>query len=246
MIARCLEGLREHGIGHAVAVDGRYFRGGQNDGYPWPSNDGTREYLRATRAQHPEWLTLVECPATGWPGQEIKRTAYLRAADRVAQPGDWLLQVDGDEELVENGQDYRGQTTEAWLAALPPEKTLVYVGIQNCDAAGNLVSNPDAWGKLYRWQPGLYYGREHWDLLAPDGTNVWGIASRPESPHAAKWTHLRFRHWGEVRTEQRKQEKSQYEGYRARVRSYYGCMNPHPGPEVGLAGVAMEGAYDGN
>ncbi len=239
MLCRCIDGLLRHGIDSVVVVDGRYFRGGSNDGQPWPSTDGSeKKALEYLQTIWPGWFAYLPCPPAGWPGQEVKRTAYLRVADRIAQPGDWLLQVDGDEELVANGTNHRGETLKEWLAALPPEKSLVYVGIRNVDAQGHVPPPPegnfDTWGKLYRWSPGMYYGREHWDLLTADGTNIWGMASRPESPHAAKWTHLVFHHWRDQRPPERKAEKSHYEGYRQQVRALHGAMNPNPTPEVNI------------
>ncbi len=243
MLDRCLYGLREYGIDHIIAVDGRYFRGGANDEQPWPSTDTTAEWLNVYAEN--DWLTYLPCPPAGWPGQEVKRTAYLRAADRIAEPGDWLLQVDGDEELVANGVNHRGETLKEWLTALPPEKQTVYVGIRNVDGRGEVPPPPDGnfdvWAKLYRWSPGMYYGREHWDLHLADGTNIWGRATRPESPHAAKWVHLVFHHWRDQRPEDRKHRKGEYEAYRAQVRALYGCMNPNPTPEVQTHGTQDPG-----
>jgi len=227
-IKRVVKSLRRGGIDRAIAIDGAY------QGFPhdtWASDDGTPEYLRQVAAETKGWLILVEAPAEGWPGQEVKRTVYFREADKIAQPGDWLVQVDGDEELLEDGADYRGRRVRDFLAEQSPIKTTCWTGVRNF-IDGQEPSGWDHWAKLYKWQPGMYYGREHWDILGPNGERIWDKALEMTSPQSCAWHYLQFNHLTEGRTNERKNIKSNYENFRAEQRRLYGCMNPNPTSEV--------------
>jgi hypothetical protein len=237
-IRRVIAGLRNNGIDRVVAIDGAY------QGFPheaWHSTDGTLEVLKRCQKEFfvksgefnecVPWLTLVEAPPDGWPGQEVKRTVYFREADKIAEPGDWLVQVDGDEELVEDGSDFKGRHLREFLASLPPNVTTIYTAIKNfCD--GQPAGNWDHWSKIFRWMPGLHYGREHWDILGGNDERIWDLHLNFSSPQARVWDFFRFHHLTESRTEERKGAKSQYENFRAEQRKLYGCMNPNPQIEV--------------
>lgn len=223
-----LQGLYVHGIDRAIAVDGAY------QGFPhesWASDDGTLDILAAAKADLPDWMTIVPAPPDGWIGQEIKRTVYFREADKIAEPGDWLLQVDGDEELV-CATDYAGRNVHSWFAALPPEKTTAYLAIRNWDGDETKAGGWDQWAKGYRWMPGLHYGNEHWDILGGDGERIWNLGLNMQSPQAATCGFCRFHHWSDARAEERKRAKSDYEVFRHEVRARYGAMNPIPEIEV--------------
>lgn len=227
-IERIIAGLRENGIDRVIAVDGAY------QGFPheaWHSTDGSLEFLKAEAARGDGWLTLVEAPKHGWIGQEVKRTIYFRAADRIAELGDWLIQVDGDEELVEDGADYQGRRIRDFLATLPEAVTTIYVSIRSL-REGRPIGAWDQWAKVYRWLPGLHYGHEHWDILDAEGRRIWDLSLNFQSPQARVWPHFRFHHWSEDRSHSRKNDKSAYEGYRAAFRHGHGSMNPHPQIEV--------------
>jgi hypothetical protein len=224
-IGRALAGLRRNGIDSAVAIDGAY------QGFPhnrWASDDGTINILR--RETKDGWLTLVEAPDDGWAGQEIKRTEYFRSSDTIALPGDWLVQVDGDEELIEDAANYAGKRLRDFLAEQPASVVTVYVGIRNVREGPGGEAMPagnfDLWPKVFRWQPGLRYGREHWDILAPDGRRLWDLGLNLRDHRAAVWPYFRFNHWSDVRAEERKRAKSAYENFRGEFRRVHGCMNP--------------------
>jgi hypothetical protein len=224
-IERVLAALRENGVDCAIAVDGAY------QGFPheqWWSSDGMLDVLR--EHSRDGWLHLVPAPANGWPGQEVKRTAYLRVADMIAQPGDWLVQVDGDEVLAEDREDWRGWRLRDYLAQLRPEQVCCYVAIADCDEQGTLRNGGQCWAKVYRWEPGLYYGAEHWEIIAPDGRRVWDLAMDYNDPRAAVWPNFRFHHM--KRANPRLDAKSSYNTFRAQWRAQHGVMNPNPTPEV--------------
>ncbi len=227
-LGRVLQGLFTHGIDAAIAVDGAY------QGFPheaWHSTDGTLDILAAWKQDCDDWLTVVPAPAEGWEGQEVKRTVYFREADKIAVAGDWLLQVDGDEELVEV-ESYAGVDVHDWLQALPADKTTAYTAIRNWNGDEEQVGNWDHWAKLYRWMPGLHYGREHWDILSGDGRRIWDLGLNMQSPQAAVCGFCRFNHWTDSRHKERLDAKSQYEEFRRAWRERHGAMNPNPRIEV--------------
>lgn len=226
-IKRVLRGLEKNGIDHVIAVDGAY------QGFPheaWQSTDGTEHELIKWP---PDWMDIVSAPMDGWPGQEIKRTAYFRAADKIAEPGDWLIQVDGDEELVEDGADYRGFRIRDFIAGLPEHVNTIYVSIRNF-YADKEPGNFDYWAKVYRWLPGLHYGHEHWDVLGGNGERVWDLGLNFQSREARVWPHFKFHHWTDSRSKERLDAKSEYENYRAEYRRQHTFMNPEPSIEVKL------------
>lgn len=243
-LERVLEGLYTHGIDKVIVVDGAY------EGFPhkeWRSNDGTLRIIEQCKIRHPDWLILISAPETGWAGQEVKRTVYFRVADTIATAGDWLIQVDGDEELAGDLPDYRGYRFRDFLAELPATGSVtqvntIYVGIRgmvavkdafNRDNVSYKEGNIDKWAKVYRWMPGLHYGREHWDILGGDGERIWDLGTNFHSQHAAIWEHFYFRHWSDCRSAERKNYKSDYENYRSEYRATHGgCMNPNEAIEV--------------
>lgn len=230
-IERVLTGLHVNGMDHVIALDGAY------QGFPheaWHSTDGTLEVLLRWQQSQTQWLHLIETPPEGWPGQEIKRTKYFRVADSFAEPGDWLVQVDGDEELVGDDADYRGRRFRDFLAEQPEQVTTIYVAIRNWNGDETKAGNWDHWAKVYRWLPGLHYGHEHWDILAGDGRRIWDIGLNYQSPQARVWGYFKFHHWSDARAEARKHAKGQYENFRHRFRAVNGCMNPNPSIEVNV------------
>ena len=231
-LPRCIEALQAHGIFSIIVVDGRY------RGYPGASHysdDGTWEWL----CLHGEAMGLLVAgpPEGGWPGQEIKRTKYLRMADTIAEEGDWLLQVDADEVLVDDLPGKDGLRLREYLAELnaePPSPTraqMVYVAMRETYPD----KSPSFWGpwpKLMRWQPGLYYGHEHWDVMKPDGRRLWCLERQLDAQDIRLWFHFRFEHQTEKRPDQRKDDKSAYESFRIKERRLHGSMNPNPITEV--------------
>ena len=222
IIERSVAALREHGIDRLIVVDGAW------QGFPhaaWSSTDGTLEYLRASVAQHPDWLTLIESPLAGWPGQEVKRTAYLRAVDGCARPGDWLYRVDADEIVIANVCDQRGRTVRDFLAEQAENAICAFVPQMDVGPSGPRGGWNEL-GDLYRWSPGMYYGREHWHLHDAQERIVWSEASRMGA--GTYWHHLQKHHHSELRARERLGAKSAYEQYRNDFRRLHGCMNPNP------------------
>lgn len=231
-LPHCIDALLERGLRHIQVVDGRY------RGYPGTSqhsDDGTWEWL-ALNAEA-KGLTVAGPPEGGWPGQEVKRTKYLRMADRIATDGDWLLQVDADEFLVDDVADDRGRRLRDYLAELnaepesPTRAQLVYVMMRNVypDRPPSFFGE---YPKVIRWRPGLYYGREHWDVMKPDGQRLWNLALQLDAQDIRIWPHFHLEHHTYGRPEWRKQQKSEYEEFRIVERRLHGAMNPNPTAEV--------------
>jgi len=229
-LPRCIEALRERGIFSIIVVDGVY------RGYPHPegrehSTDGTWEWL----GLHGEAMGLLVAgpPEGGWPGQEIKRTKYLRLADTITEPGDWLLQVDADEFLVEDEPEpnMRGWRVREFLENLPPHIEACWVHMYDVFRDRPMVPR-GYYPKLLRWQPGLFYGREHWDVLTPNGQRLWRLDLQLQAHDAALWPYFCFEHRTELRDAVRMADKSRYEEFRIIERLRDGCMNPEPTAEV--------------
>jgi len=231
-----LAGLKQNGIDKVIAVDGAYrgfprHRSIMGEDTPlWCSTDGTWGLL-VEEALSGDRLTLIEAPPEGWVGQEVKRTAYYREADKTAEPGDWLIQVDGDEELIGDLPNPDGLRFRDFLSTLPEEVTTIFVSIRNREE-NKPPGGWDEWAKVYRWLPGLHYGNEHWDIIAGDGRVVWSRDIFQRSPNARFWHWLQFDHWRDARHEQRVRDKDAYTQFRNEYRKQFGCMNPNPQIEV--------------
>lgn len=99
-----------------------------------------------------------------------KRTAGLRAIDQIAVEGDWVLVLDADEELTEFNPHPVGR-----------------VGIIRFRRDSDLMEYPRA--RLYRWTPGLRFGRRHLYLFDAEADLVAGLTDGCKSAVCGSGIH---------------------------------------------------------
>jgi hypothetical protein len=139
---------------HVVAVDGAFFA------YPEgrPASGGEQgEAIQAAARAAGLGLTL-HVPQTVWYGNEPeKRSCYARIVNALAEPGDWMLVLDGDEELSDVSPLARGDLENA-------TENAATIGFWTTD---ELRSWYGPTRRLYRVLPGMEYGPSHYSLSAP-------------------------------------------------------------------------------
>jgi hypothetical protein len=222
LLPRCLQALRDV-ADRAIAVDGAY------RGFPAAqaaSDDGTWELLQSVECESVGWLRAVPAPAGFWPNQEIKRTEYLRRADDIAKSGDWLLQVDADEIVLEDAPGDGFSGLKDFLRHTSAD--CVFVAMQEWNER-EPVGRVSLLGKVYRWSPGLHYGEEHWLLHRADGTLLWGPREMLPPQSCADRPHFRLAHLSGFRPAERKQAKSRFAEHMARWREQHRVSNPESG-----------------
>lgn len=102
LLALCIDGLARAGVGHVVAVDGRYAL------YP-PSSDVSPAEQRAVidgACRHHGIGLTMHVPPGPWEGNEPeKRTRMFALALGAASPGDWFFVCDADMAVTEAPPD---------------------------------------------------------------------------------------------------------------------------------------------
>jgi hypothetical protein len=150
-----VDGLLRGEVQH-IFVDGRYPEFPGEHDY---STDGTRIFAASAG-------TLIDAAVD----ECEKRTVGLRAIDQVALGGDWVLVLDGDEELT--------------LLNLP---SAARVGIIRFTRVSDGMEYPRA--RLYRWEPGLRFERRHLDLFDAEGNPVADLTDGVASVICGWGTH---------------------------------------------------------
>lgn len=182
LLTRMVASLPSIGVDTLVAVDGRYRLFGDQDYDDFRSPPEQHAALWAACAEH--HVRLVSDLAPGLYRDEVeKRQRLFSLAESYAQTGDWLLWIDGDENV--------GQ----WL---DPERSLSdHLRLTSRDVAEvTFVDHEPRPGVVRHWPlPRLFragkfsrMGPNHYTLIAHDGGALWGsnahrtVAERVQVP----------------------------------------------------------------
>ena len=148
-----------------VAVNGRW------DGFPQPAEDTSREEI-ATIVEAAESAAIdvtVHRPAGTWRGEVAQRNYTLKLA---LPDADWIFLMDGDERVVEVGDDVRAK-----LAAIDEHVgTLEFHTLDGPEKPATQWEIPGTTSeqrRLFRALPDLRYERHHW-WLRTDRLALWG------------------------------------------------------------------------
>lgn len=185
-------------VAHLVAIDGAYelYPGGQ----PRSSLDEVEAIHRATTALD-IGLTLVQ-PSTTWQGQECeKRTALFRYADQVAQPGDWYLVLDADEEITSAPADLLER-----LNAL----STISAGEVTFEEPGPFGPKQYPIPILFRAIPGITVQGNHFTYVTPDGCKLWGNAVHDRLEPRVSVLDLIVKHYAGMRHPDRRDAAKAY------------------------------------
>jgi hypothetical protein len=148
---------------HVVAVDGAFFA--YPEGRPASGGEQGESIQAAARAAGLA-LTL-HVPQTVWMGNEPqKRSCYARLVNALATPYvDWMLVLDGDEELSEVSPLARRDLEQTELNA-------AQIGFWTTD---ELRSWYGPTRRLYRVLPEMSYGDSHYSLsgISDESRRVW-------------------------------------------------------------------------
>lgn len=162
----CIEALGAAGADHVVALDGRYalYPGEFHVSHP---NQWAAIHLSAAKARMGCTLSV---PERAWEGNEVeKRTALWQLGWSVAQEGDWFWVQDADQVVTEYPDNWRQQLEETdYLAAeVRMVDTVVPPGNEHLPRDFQLRS-------FFKATPGLYNRQNHYTVVKPDGTVLWG------------------------------------------------------------------------
>jgi hypothetical protein len=190
---------------HVIAIDGAFFA--YPEGRPSSGGDQAEAVVAAARASGIG--CTVHVPQTVWMGNEpAKRSCYAKIANALATPfEDWLLVLDGDEEL-------------SWvspLARLDLEETeldAAEIGVWTTDEL-RTWNGPSR--RLYRVLPEMEYGATHFSLSGRgrDGERVWlnGLGPKygqPLGDALSMQQAIRVEHKHHLRAESRAQKADEF------------------------------------
>lgn len=197
---------------HLIAVDGAYFA--YPEGRAASGGDQAESIVAAARAAGIGCTLHV--PQTVWMGNEpAKRSCYTRIVNALAEPyEDWMLVLDGDEEI-------------SWVSPLAKydlEETdldAAEVGIWTTDEMRSWFG-PSR--RLYRILPEMKYEPTHFSLsgVGRDGETVWlngrgPMYGEPLGDALRMVTEIRVEHKHHLRLESRAQKADEFNVLRPRL-----------------------------
>lgn len=182
LLKRMVASLPSVGVDTLIAVDGRYALFGDSDYEGFRSSED--QHVALWEACVAARIRLVsDLPPGLYRDEREKRQRLFSLAESYAQTGDWLLWIDGDENV--------GQ----WL---DPERTLSdHLRLTGKDVAEvTFIDHAPREGVVRHWQiPRLFragkfsrMGPNHYTLIAHDGQAMWGnreyrpVAERVQVP----------------------------------------------------------------
>jgi hypothetical protein len=186
---------------HVIALDGAFFH------YPEgrPASGGEQAELVMAVARANGMGCTVHVPRTVWMGNEVeKRDTYARLAGALGTAGeDWILVLDGDEEITEVSPLTRRDLEETDLHA-------AQIGFWTDN---ELESWYGPTRRMYRLLPGLSYGPAHYTVRGLTETGTVFVDGRgpdfdePVEPALDLTAQIRVEHKHHLR-EQARTEKA--------------------------------------
>lgn len=190
---------------HVIAVDGAYFA--YPEGRPASGGDQAESIISAARSAGIG--CTVHVPQTVWMGNEPeKRSCYTKIACALGTPyEDWLLVLDGDEEV-----SWVSPLARADLEAT--ELDAAEIGMWTTDEMRSWFG-PSR--RLYRLLPEMKYGPTHFSLSGrgQDGSTVWsnGLGVKygePLGDALSMVTEIRVEHKHHLRPETRTEKADEF------------------------------------
>lgn len=190
---------------HVIAVDGAYFA--YPEGRPASGGDQAEAIVTAARTAG-VGLTVV-VPGEVWMGNEpAKRSCYAKLVNAYATPyEDWMLVLDGDEEISDVSPLARRDLEETDLDAAE-------IGMWTTDELRSWFG-PSR--RLYRVLPEMEYGPTHFSLSGKgrDGEKVWLNGLGPKYGETmgdalSMVTQIRVEHKHHLRPDSRTQKADEF------------------------------------
>jgi len=174
-LAQCVVGLKNAGVDHLVAVDGRYhLYPGDEFLSPLDQQGGLIQVCRSLGLG-----VTVHVPPHEWLGNEVeKRTHLFTLGAAEAEVGDWFFVIDADVVVSKTPPDLKER-----LAATEHEAAFVMVHDMNAAAAQR-----DDWPEyfmiraLFKAQP-IVVKVNHYTYVSADGQRLLWNAGDEDHPH---------------------------------------------------------------
>jgi hypothetical protein len=171
VMGQCLTALRDAGVDHVVAMDGRYKL------YPGEEHMSSAEQqgLVVLACRSLGMGVTLYVPPAPWPGEVEKRNHMFNVGLAEAYPGDWFFVVDADIVVTTVPGDLKARLEQT-------EHDVAAVKVRDMNAAAAQRADwPEYFDirALFRAQPLQTVGNHH-SYTTMDGRVLWGAKGEPD------------------------------------------------------------------